>query len=130
MPARTEWDNEEKTVLLHIYEDDVTLEDYHRIIDESYELISAQPHPVHTIMLRTNVKSQPAALLSVMRYANKHLPDNQGIRAIVGANRLTKILTDIGKTVFKNLVESLYLAEDLDDARRHIAAYQAQHQEK
>ena len=46
MPGRIEWDSEEKTILNIIYEGNMLLEEYYRIIDEVFEVVHPLSHTV------------------------------------------------------------------------------------
>jgi len=130
MPGRIEWDNEEKTILLTIYEGNMVLEEYYRVTDETFEALSKVSHPVHTIMLRQNVHSVPATMSKVLQYANKKTPDNLGINVIVGANAMTKMIVRIGKVVAPKLAKEVYFADSLEDARKIIQDKLSEHSKK
>lgn len=121
MPGRIEWDNEEKTILLTIYEGNMLLEEYYRVIDETFEAISPLPHSVHTIMLRQNVKSVPATMSKVLQYANKKTTPNLGINVIVGATAMTKMIVRLAKVIAPRLAKEVYFANSLEEARQIIA---------
>lgn len=120
MPGRIEWDNEEKTILLTIYEGNMVLEEYYRVTDETFVALSQVPHTVHTIMLRQNVRTVPATMSKVLQYANKKTPPNLGINVIVGANTSTKMIVRIGKVVAPKLTKEVYFANSLEEARQII----------
>lgn len=120
MPGETRWDNDEKTILLHVYSGDVILQDYFDVIDKSKQMTESVPHTVHVILDRTTAESQPPGLSAALRYANKHIPSNQGIRVVVGGNRFTRLMVDIGRVVAPHLVKDVYFADTLDEARALI----------
>jgi hypothetical protein len=121
MPGRIEWDNEEKTILLMIYEGNMLLEEYYRVTDQTFEAISPLSHTVHTIMLRQNVKSVPATMSKVLQYANKKTTPNLGINVIVGATAMTKMLVRLAKVIAPRLAKEVYFANSLEEARQIIA---------
>ncbi len=122
MPGECRWDDEnEKTILLHIYSGDVVLQDYFTMTDRSKEMMESVSHTVHTIMDRTAAISQPAGISAALRYANKNMSHNQGLRLIVGGNRFTRLMVDIGHMVAPNLVSEVYFADSLQEARALIA---------
>lgn len=117
MPGHIQWMNDEKTIISHIYEGVVTLEDYYAVIDRHYEMSSGQDHVVHSIMDRSGIKKSPASLSAVMRYANKKVPPNQGIRVVVGGQMLTKVLVNnIGKVIAPSLTKDVYFADNVEAA--------------
>lgn len=127
MPGRIEWDNEEKTILLTVYEGNMVLEEYYRITDETFEAINPLPHTVHTIMLRQNVKSVPATMSKVLQYANKKTTPNLGINVIVGATAMTKMIVKLAKVIAPRLSKEVYFANSLEEARQIIADKTGEH---
>lgn len=121
MPGRIEWDNEEKTILVTIYEGNMVLEEYYRVTDETFDAISPLSHTVHTIMLRQNVKSVPATMSKVLQYANKKTTPNLGINVIVGATAMTKMIVKLAKVIAPRLSKEVYFANSLEEARQIIA---------
>lgn len=120
MTARVFWDNEEQTILQHVYSGDVTPDDYYFIIDNSAEMIRSVAHTVHVIVDSRQVISRPANLSRIMRYADKHVPDNQGIRVLVGATLLMRVMVDGGRVFSPRLVRDVHFAETVEDARALI----------
>jgi hypothetical protein len=120
MAGRIEWDNEEKTILLNIYEGDVVLEDYYRVTDLTFDELNKVPHTVHTIMIR-NVKTTPTSMSKVMQYANKRTPANLGMSVIVGGSQFTKIIVRMAKVIAPKLSKQVYFAESVEEARKIIA---------
>jgi len=127
MPGRIEWDNEEKTILLTVYEGNMVLEEYYRVTDETFDELSKLSHTVHTIMLRQNVRSVPATMSKVLQYANKKTPPNLGMNVIVGANAMTKMIVRIGKVVAPKLTKEVHFAESLEEARQIIKDKMSEH---
>ncbi|MDX2078534.1 MAG: hypothetical protein SFZ02_19030 [bacterium] len=119
MPGRIEWDNEEKTILLNIYEGDLVLEDYYRVTDMTFEELNKLPHTVHTIMLR-NVRKTPTNMSKVMQYANKKTPPNLGMSVIVGGSQFTRIIVKMAKVIAPKLSKEVYFADSLEEARQII----------
>ena len=123
MAGRIQWDNDEKTILLHIYEGVVTLQDYFHVTNQSKAAIKSLPHTVHTIMDRTGVEKLPEGITRALQYANKNLPPNQGMRLIIGAGPKTRILMDIGRILAPKLISNVYFAHNIDEAREIIARH-------
>lgn len=122
MPGRTEWLNDDHTIMLHLYEGKVILEDYYKVIDESYALTKAEDHVVHIIMDRSGLTESPASMTSVMRYGNKKIASNTGMRVIVGATFMTRVIVDVGRVIAKSLVDNVHFAESRDEALEIINA--------
>lgn len=120
MPGYIKWLDDDETIMCHIYTGEAIPSDYYRVIDESYRLTRSKDHTVHIIHDRTMLRSAPANMVAIMRYANQRIPANTGIRVVVGASFLTRVFIDIGRTVAPNLVRQTYYADDLDAAVQFI----------
>lgn len=120
MPGHVAWDNKEKTILLNIYEGDVTKADYFYMINKTEQLVSEQSHVVHVIHDRTKVDSQPSSMAGILRYANNHTPSNLGLRILIGISGRTKFAMDIGRLIAPNLIKDVFFARDMEDARQQI----------
>ncbi|GAB4525448.1 MAG: hypothetical protein OHK0046_41330 [Anaerolineae bacterium] len=122
MPSQIFWVNDEKTLIYHLYSGDVTADDYYYVIDNNEAMVRSVNHTVNVILDRRGVISSPSNLSRVMRYANNHIPDNQGIRVVVGAALMTKVMVDAGRMLAPRLVKDVYFAESLEEAHDLIAA--------
>ena len=121
MPANIAWFNPEKTIIHHIYTGDIALDDYLFMADNSAEMIRSVDHTVHIIFDRSKAnKTPPQNLSRALRYANQHSPENQGVKVIVGASLITRIMVDAAKTIAPRLAKDVYFAENLETAERII----------
>jgi hypothetical protein len=121
MPVEVIWDDEAQTILRQIYSGHLKLEDYMAATDEFGRMARSVPHTVHSIMDRTRVLSTPGVLLPAMRYANNTLPSNIGLRVIVKASLLTRVLVDLGRRIAPNLINNIHFVDTLDQAYCLIA---------
>ena len=85
MPVQVVWDDKTHTRLRQVYFGTITIDDYTQATDEIVRMAKSMPHTVHTIIDQTQVFSTTGVLLPILRYANKHMPPNLGVRVIVGA---------------------------------------------
>ena len=123
MPVQVIWDDEARTCLRHIYIGNLTIDDYINAVNEVEQMSKSVSHTVHSIMDRSQVLTTPAVMLPVMRYANKHVPPNLGLRVIIKGGMFTRAIVDLGRRVAPRLAQNIYFANDLDDARAIIAAH-------
>jgi hypothetical protein len=122
MPVEVVWDDEAQTMLRQIYSGHLKLEDYIAVTDEFGRMARSVPHTVHSIMDRTRVLSTPGVLLPAMRYANNTLPPNVGLRVIIKASLLTRVLVDLGRRIAPHLINNIYFVESIEDAHRLIVS--------
>src|SRR5687767_8726050 len=123
MPVEVVWDDEAQTILRQLYSGHLKLEDYMAATDEFVRMARSVPHTVHSVMDRTRVLSTPGVLLPAMRYANNTLPPNVGLRVIIKASLLTRVLIDLGRRITPSLVNNIRFVDTLDEAHRLIATH-------
>jgi hypothetical protein len=120
MPVQVIWDDEAHTRLHQVYSGTLTIDDYITATNEIERMAKTVPHTIYTIMDRMQVLSTPGVLIPALRYANKHVPPNLGVRVIIRASSFTRAIVDIGKRVAPRLVENVYFASNLEEARALI----------
>lgn len=125
MPIDVIWDDEAKTIIRQIYSGRVILDDYYKATDQFVKLANSVDYTVHSIMDRQDVLISEGSYLQVMRYANKIMPDNIGIRAIIKANVMTRMMINIGSRLAPRLVSQIRLVNNLEEARQVIEANKA-----
>ena len=85
MPIHISWYDDQKTILLEVFEGKWSVEDYYRLIDDAAAQ-SALP---------------PSAMMGGMRYAIRKRPPNQGITVFVQPGSLARALIELaGETIF------------------------------
>ncbi len=124
MAIKVIWDNDEQTIIRQIYGGHLKREDYSVAVDEFERLAKSVMHTVHSIMDRSEVLSTtPGMVLPAMRYANSHVPPNIGLRVIVKASAFTRVMVEAGRRIAPRLMEEVYFADTLDEARAIIARH-------
>ena len=116
MGIRVVWDNEQKTIIRHIYEGKWTVEEYYTLIDENYRQIDSVNHQVDIINDLRKMTGVPSNMTAAIRYAARHAHKNEGINVMVGSPTYIKILVDaINKAVgehteviYTNAIEDAY----------------------
>jgi hypothetical protein len=121
MPIRMIWDDNEKTILHHIYEGSITSTEMHAAVDENFEIQKQVKHPVYVITDFTQVTSIGNVLVSMVgQNAEKKVPQNQYMVILVGANLFLKTLLRMAQNVAPLTMKNLKTANTLDDAYQLI----------
>jgi hypothetical protein len=122
---RAVWDNDEKTIVRHIYEGRWTLEEYYNLIGEHRIMLKEVDHIVDIINDLRAAGPVPGGMATAIRYAARSAPPNEGINVIVGANEYVKALIDlVNKTTGTDVTEVNHVAT-IEEACAFIADYRA-----
>jgi hypothetical protein len=122
---RAVWDNDEKTIVRHVYEGKWTLEEYYNLIGEHRIMLNDVDYTVDIINDLRIAGPVPGGLASAIRYAARNAPANEGINVIVGANEYVKALIDlVNKTTGTDVTEVNHVAT-IEEAYTLIADYRA-----
>ena len=120
MAHQISWDNPDKTVVLQVYLDSPSKEDFYQLAEKSAAMLNSVSHTVHLILDERNIK----LVLNVadMLFLQKQMPRNQGglvilvdhstIRYKTAVHNLTQQLVD-------GTFDQLYFANSIEEAR-HI----------
>ena len=126
MGIRLEWDNEEKTVLCHVYEGNWTVDDFYLAVDESRKLLLGVDHPVDLIIDMRTGGDPPSGVLSAYQYADRQVPDNQRLIVMVNPGAVMQAFNRIVGNIAPRASENRYLVDSMEEARELIARFQAQ----
>jgi hypothetical protein len=116
MAIQVSWMDESKTVLVARYAGEWTMGDYFRFVEEREALIMAQAHKVHIVYDYSDSTSTPKDLLAGAQYANKHMPNNQGIVVLLKANPVIKAFMLMAKRTGLPVTRYVYTAESKEEA--------------
>lgn len=123
MSIQAIWDNEEKTIVRHIYEGKWTLEDYYGLIDAHRAMLKDLDYEVDIINDLRSAGLAPSNMASAIKYAARNAPRNEGINVMVGANHYVKALIDlVNRTAGVDITEVRHVTR-LEDAYAMIADY-------
>jgi len=125
MPVEVIWDDEAKTIIRQKYTGHVVLDDYYIAVDKFVDLAKSVDYTVHSIMDRTDMLISQGSYLQAMRYADKKMPDNIGLRVIIKANVMTKMMVNIGTRIAPRLISNVHIVDTLEDAREVIKSHQS-----
>jgi hypothetical protein len=116
MGIQVSWLNESKTVLVARFVGEWTMGDYFRFVDEREALIMAQPQTVHLLYDYSESTATPKDLLAGAQYANKHMPNNQGLVIFLKANSVIKAFMLMAKRTGLPVTRYVYTAESKEEA--------------
>jgi len=125
MGIRIEWDNEEKTIILHIYEGLWTLQDYYALIDENRRQIDSVGHRVDIINDLRKMAVLPPDIAAGIRYAVRHAHPNEGLNIIVASPDYVRLLIDAINKALDAVTEVIH-TDTIDKARAIIAKHRAE----
>lgn len=125
MPVQVVWDDDAKTIIRQIYSGHVVLNDYYDAVDHFVELASSVDYTVHSIMDRRDILVSQASYLQVMRYGDKKIPDNVGLRVIINAMAITRMMVNIGERITPRLINNVHIVDTLEEARTTIESFKA-----
>jgi hypothetical protein len=121
MPVKFVWEDEEKTILHHIYEGIVSSEDYFKAVVQNYEMQQTVTHPVYVISDLLKAKSAGKLLFSVAgKETEKYLPSNQTLVVVVSTDLFTRVILQIAKTVAPKTSAKVVRVSVLEEAFKLI----------
>lgn len=121
MGYHIQWDNEERTVVLHHHTAPYAARDVHRLSEESEKMLQSVPHTVHIIIDQRLVKVTltPADIY----FLEAHVPPNQGmVVSVVTKSDLDfeKMMSSLVKKQAPKAFGKAALAETVEEARQRL----------
>ncbi|MCU0499704.1 MAG: hypothetical protein MUF87_20325 [Anaerolineae bacterium] len=126
MAVKVFWDNDEKTIIRAVYEGKLSAEDYYRAIDQVVTMMKSVSHEVHNIYHREQIRSAPRNILQIMQYAHQRLPNNLGLRIVIGGNQVTRTFVNVGRVIAPHLTEGTYFVDSVAEAHHLIQKHLAE----
>jgi len=126
MGIQVVWDNDEHTIIRHIYEKHWSLEDYYSLVDENYLQVASVDHRVDLINDLREMTAIPPNMVPAIRYAARRAHPNEGINVIVASPDYVKLLLDAINQAVGDATQVLYVGT-LDEAYHLIAQDIAEH---
>ena len=119
MAHQISWDNPDKTVVLQVYTEAPTKEDFYQLAEKSAAMLSTVSHTVHLIVDERKIK----LVLNVadMNFLQKQLPQNQGGLVILvdpTAVRYKTAVHNLTQQLVGGTFSQLYFASTIEEARR------------
>lgn len=119
------WEDDDKTILRHIYEGIWTVADFIGAVDESRKLLLEVEHPVDLIIDMREAAGPPPKIMSAYRYADQKVPPNQRLIVMVNPNEYMKTFNNIVGKIAPRAAENRNLVESMDGAFELIAEFRA-----
>lgn len=119
------WDNEEKTILRHVYDGEWSPEGYHAAMQESQRMLMSVPHAVDVILDMRRSATPPFGILPAYQEADKLVPDNQRLVIMVRPGMIMKALNRIISDIAPRSSANRIVANSMDEARALIDEYQS-----
>jgi hypothetical protein len=120
------WDNQEKTILRHIYDGKWTPDGYRAAMEESRQMLLSVNHPVDLILDMSEGDPPPFGILPAYQEADEFIPDNQRLVVMVKPGTimtaLNRIIADIAPRVSANRI----VVDSIEEARALIDECQSQ----
>ncbi len=101
MPIETKWENDQKQVIICTYTGRWSLDEFYVTFNLCTQLMDSVDYPVNIVFDMQKSISLPDGFMAAIRSVSKKPHPNLGIMAIVGANRLVQIFTDLIRKVYK-----------------------------
>jgi len=108
--------NKAKTIVVQTFEGEVSMTDYHQMVDTNVVLLNSVTYPVDIIMDTRSGKMDVTNFLIASSYANKKVPDNQRFVVVIGANKFLQKMTDIAHHIAPKAVENVLFVDTMDEA--------------
>jgi hypothetical protein len=119
------WDNQEKTVLCHIYAGKWTPDDFRGAVEESRQLLLSVGHPVDLIIEMSKSDPPPFGVLPAYQEADSLVPDNQRLVVMVKPGTIMKALNRIIADIAPRASANRMIVDSLEEARALIAECQS-----
>ena len=117
MNIKVQWDNSEKTILLHTYSPDWEWQDVHAAQAESRKLLDGVFHKVHLISDMQKSPRIPGNYLEHMQLLVQNIHPNTGLSVTVTSNALVKDLFYIFSAMQGGVDFEYRFARSVDEAR-------------
>jgi hypothetical protein len=124
MPITTTWYNDQKRIILFVYEGDYSWNDVYNAAADANILADEAGYPVANIIDLTNAGSLPSNAASHGKRLRELRSSNIQFEVVVGANKLIKTLANVANSIFKIFTDqtSSHFVDTLDEALSLIEA--------
>lgn len=120
------WEDDEKTILRHIYDGQWTTADLYRAIDESRRLLLEVKHPVDLIIDMRTSADPPSGVLPAYQHADRQKPDNQRLVVMVQTGKVMQTINRVTGKVAPKTAQNRVLVDTMEEAFALIAKYRAE----
>ncbi len=125
MAIQVNWENDEKTVLLNIYEGAWTMDDFYLAVQQTNALLDSVSHRVNIIFDVAKSPNFPKGFMGAIRTQSQKPHANNGIMVIVGINAFVRVFYDMFTKVYtKQAVrQPTYMAANYEEAHAIFARH-------
>ena len=116
MPIKTEWYNDEKTILYIAYHGNWTMTEYHENIAFNSQAIREQAHGVVTIADFSESGAIPSGFLSSGSHSENIVPKNNAGMILFGINSYMAMLAKVFSKVFPKSTQGMMIASTQEEA--------------
>ena len=114
--ATTEWFNPEKTIIIHRFDGNWTVQDYYQSIKESGELLSNVDYTVTHFLDMRKSNGLPGGFFSALRGSSKKWHPNSGCVVMIGANRLILAFSRLFNNIYPNPDAKFFIVGSIEEA--------------
>lgn len=124
MGVNVSWDNPERTVIRHTFEDPWTLEEHKTSLYEIQAMVASQNHTVHSIADLSKTKTAPGRLMLNTRVAESIRQSNSGLLFMVQAPGLVKSIVRASERFMPKVAANLTIVDTCEEAYAIIRAHE------
>jgi hypothetical protein len=119
MKIEPKWDNEQKSIIRHIFERGWGWTDFHQALEQAATMMGEVDHRVDVILDFRNASIIPSGAITQVKkaYSNPKHP-NVGTTVVVGANSFMQALVQVGTKLSPGTLQNwdVMFANTLDEA--------------
>jgi len=123
MPIKTEWETDEKVVLLSIYEGHWDLDEFYAAVQDINNMMDSVDHEVNIILDMRNSKALPKGFIGAIRQTGKKRHPCLGTMVLVGGNLLLRTFNDMFLKLYPRPSSSraMYMVANYEEAHAIFA---------
>ncbi len=123
MAVNVVWEDEQKEVLLLVFDAPWTLRDFQNAVRLSYEMMDTVDHAVNVIIDLRKGKEFPSNFITSLRRAVREPHPHNGLMALVGVNSFIRAFFDVFRRLYpvKSTTPLMRMVADYDEAHAFFA---------
>jgi len=125
MGIHIEWDDDQQSIIRHVYDGLWTVEEYYALVDENYRLIDSVNHRVDIINDLSKMSGVPQNMIPAIKYAANKAHHNEGINVMVASPTFVKLLIGLVNNAVGDVTEVLH-TDTVENARAMIERFRSQ----
>lgn len=121
MPIDIKWLDDFKTIFCYKVTFPWTLSDVHNALDQGDREAEKGYIPVAIVFDVKEAGMIPRSFMTAMRKLREHRNPDIQLRVFVGPNRIIRLVYDLAKRAFPDLLEGVVIRESIEEAYEYIA---------